>query len=263
MAALIKAIRGLEIDVRGRVRILRLDLPETRNALSNGILAALAEALLEAAESPDVGAVVLAGGDDVFASGSDVRDLAELAPDSARFRERLVSWDRLRNAAVPTVAAVAGYCLGGGCELALGCDIVVADGTARFGLPETRLGLIPGAGGTQRLVRAVGKAKAMDVILAGRMLDAEEAERAGLVARVCADGTAISVATEIAEAIASRSPVAIGLAREAVLAAFEQPLAAGLENERRAFLQAFGSPDAREGIAAFLAKREPRWPSTF
>jgi enoyl-CoA hydratase len=249
----------LNIEHRDHVLILRLDDPSTRNALTNDVLSALAEHITETDSSDDVRAVVISGNDTVFASGSNLRDLASLTPDSPIFAARLAAWDAIRAAATPTVAAVSGYCLGGGCELAMGCDIVVASEDAVFGLPETRLGLLPGAGGTQRLIHAVGKPKAMDMILAGRTLNAAEAETAGLIARVVAPGTALEAAIEIAQEIASRSPRAIGLARGAVLSALEQPLGAGLSVERCAFTEAFGSPDAREGIAAFLEKRTPRW----
>jgi enoyl-CoA hydratase len=254
-----KPTNALNVERRDRVLILRLDDQGTRNALTNDVLSALAKRITETGFSDAVRAVVISGNDKVFASGSDLRDLASMAPDSPIFAARLAAWDAIRAAATPTVAAVSGYCLGGGCELAMGCDIVVASEDAVFGLPETRLGLLPGAGGTQRLIRAVGKAKAMDMILAGRTLNAAEAEAAGLIARLVPAGMALKVAIEIAQEVASRSPHAIGLARGAVLATLEQPFDAGLAVERRAFKEAFGSPDAREGIAAFLEKRAPRW----
>jgi enoyl-CoA hydratase len=250
---------GLERERRGRVLILRLNDPATRNSLTNDVLRTLAELITDAAASDAIRAVVIAGTDKIFASGSNLRDLAALTPDSPVLAARYASWDAIRAAAIPTVAAVSGYCLGGGCELAMGCDIVVASENATFGLPETRLGLLPGAGGTQRLIHAVGKAKAMDVILAGRTLSAAEADAAGLIARVTPAGNVVELATDIAQEVATRSPHAIGLARRAVLAALEQPLEAGLADERRSFAEAFGSADAQEGIAAFLEKRAPRW----
>jgi enoyl-CoA hydratase len=259
MGAEEKGPEGLHIDRRGRVLALRLDSPKTRNALTNDVLRGLADLLTEAAASDAIRAVVIAGSETVFASGSNLRDLAGMTPDSPLFAARLASWDAIRAASVPTIAAVSGYCLGGGCELAMTCDIVVASEDATFGLPETRLALLPGAGGTQRLIHAVGKAKALDIILAGRTLTASEANVAGLVARVAPAGQAFELAMDIAREIATRSPSAIALARGAVLNALEQPLAAGLAHERRAFAEAFGSADAREGIAAFLEKRAPRW----
>lgn len=221
------------------------------------MLAALADQLSGFDTASDVRAVVIAGSDKVFASGADLRDLA--AADSNRLAERARLWDRIRRTQTPLVAAVSGFCLGGGCELALICDIVVASESARFGLPETKLGLIPGAGGTQRLTRAIGKAKTMEVVLAGRLLSAAEAEAAGLVARVAAPDGWLEDALAIAHEIAARSPVAIRLAKDAVNQSFETPLEAGLTTERERFATAFASEDAREGIAAFLEKREPTW----
>ena len=223
------------------------------------MLGALASALEEADADGGVSAVVVAGSDKVFASGADIRDLAATQTVELYFGARFRLWDRIRRRRTPVVAAVSGFCLGGGCELALMSDIVVASETARFGLPETQLGLIPGAGGTQRLVRVIGKAKAMDVILAGRLLSAAEADAAGLVARVAHAEAWLEQALELAAAVAARAPVAIRLAKEAVDAAFETSLEAGLASERKAFTVAFGSEDAREGLTAFLEKRDPTW----
>jgi enoyl-CoA hydratase len=203
--------------------------------------------------------IVVAGSPKVFASGADVRALAGQEATELYFGRRFELWDELRRLRTPTVAAVSGFCLGGGCELALLCDIVVASETARFGLPETALGLIPGAGGTQRLTRAIGKAKAMDVVLSGRLLSAAEAEQSGLVARVTPADEWLDGALELARTVAARAPLAQLLARDAVDRAFETPLEAGLDVERRAFALAFSTADAREGIDAFLAKRDPVW----
>jgi enoyl-CoA hydratase len=252
---------GLVATRNGAVLLLRLDLPSTRNSLTNDVLRELAGRLAAADASEGVRAIVVSGSEKVFASGANLHDLAALSPDDDAFADRARSWDDIRRTATPTIAAVSGYCLGGGCELALACDIIVASATAVFGLPETSLGLIPGAGGTQRLIRAIGKAKAMEVTLAGRLLAAAEAEAAGLAARVCEPGTELQVAVGIAETIAARSPLAIRLAKNAVRGAQEESLETGLASERAAFAQAFASPDAREGIAAFIEKREPRWPS--
>ncbi|HEX2161521.1 MAG TPA: enoyl-CoA hydratase-related protein [Thermoleophilaceae bacterium] len=250
---------AVAVEHDGAVALARLNRPRQRNALSNDVLELLAGELRNLDRDPAVRCIVVAGSDKVFASGADVRALAGQDAAGLYFGRRFELWDELRRLRTPTVAAVSGYCLGGGCELALLCDVVVASETARFGLPETGLGLIPGAGGTQRLTRAIGKAKAMDVVLSGRLLSATEAEQAGLVARVAPAGEWLATAHELARAVAARAPVAQLLAREAVGRAFETSLEAGLDVERRAFAQAFATDDAREGIAAFLAKRDPVW----
>lgn len=250
---------GLSIEHVQRVALIRIDRPETRNALSNELLATLARELTEIDTTDDVRAAVIAGSDKVFASGADLRDLAQMGMTELYFGERFRSWDTVRRTRTPLIAAVSGFCLGGGLELAMMCDIVVASKGARFGLPETSLGLIPGAGGTQRLVRAIGKAKTMEVVLAGRLLDAAEAEAAGLVARVTDADSWLDEALRVAGEIAKRSPIAVRLAKEAVGRSFDTGLETGLDIERKAFAVAFGSEEAREGIAAFLEKREPRW----
>jgi len=232
---------------------------EHRNALSDPVLTELAETLTALDHDPAVRALVIAGSEKVFASGADVRALLERQPLEAYDGPRARRWEEIRDIRTPVVAAVSGYCLGGGCELAMLSDVVVASETARFGLPETMLGLIPGAGGTQMLPRAIGKALAMDLVLTGRMLDATEAERAGLVSRVTPADEWLTVAHEVAAAIASRPAVAQRLAKEAVRQASETGLAAGIVSERRAFAMAFGSRDAREGMSAFVEKRDPEW----
>jgi enoyl-CoA hydratase len=236
---------------------VRIDRPEQRNALSDPLLARLADTL--GALDVDAGcrAIVLAGSDKVFASGADVRALLERSAVEIYDGDRARYWEALRRLRTPLVAAVSGFCLGGGCELAMIADLVIASETARFGLPETQLGLIPGAGGTQMLPRAIGKAKAMDMVLTGRLLSAAEAERTGLVARVTAADAWLSTAQEVAAEIAARPAVAQRLAKEAIDAAFDTPLHAGLATERRAFAMAFASEDAREGLTAFVEKRDP------
>ena len=243
-------------DAAGVAR-LTIDNSARRNALTDPVLAALADHAAAADADPGVRAIVIAGSEKVFASGADVRALLERSPVEAFGGDRPLQWARLRRIGTPTVAAVSGYCLGGGCELAMYCDVVIASPSARFGLPETQLGLIPGAGGTQMLPRAIGKAKAADMILTGRLLGAAEAERAGLVSRVADEW--LQTAIEAAEAIAARPAVAQRLAKAALLASFESPLAAGVDAERAAFGIAFGSEDAREGLRAFVDKREPEW----
>jgi enoyl-CoA hydratase len=217
------------------------------------LVAALQE--LDAEES--ILCIVLGGSDRAFAAGADIGELARASPIDLYYARRFERWDTIRGLWTPLVAAVSGYCLGGGCELALSCDLIVASETARFGQPETALGIIPGAGGTQRWARTVGKAVAMDVILSGRFLTAEEALAAGLVARVVAREALHEEAKRVARDIASKGPVATRLAKEAVDRAYEGTLGLGLEYERRLLALAFASEDAREGLNAFLEKRMP------
>jgi len=203
--------------------------------------------------------IVLGGSERAFAAGADIGELARSSAIEMYYASRVERWDAIRNLRTPLVAAVSGYCLGGGCELAMACDLIVASESARFGQPETSLGIIPGAGGTQRLTRAVGKATAMDVILSGRMLTAEEALAAGLVARVVAREAWLDEAKRIARDIASKGPVATRLAKEAVDRAYESTLQLGVEYERRALYLAFASEDAKEGLNAFAEKRRPEF----
>jgi enoyl-CoA hydratase len=201
--------------------------------------------------------IVLGGSERAFAAGADIGELARSSAIELYYARRVERWDAIRNLWTPLVAAVSGYCLGGGCELALSCDLIVASETARFGQPETSLGIIPGAGGTQRLTRAVGKATAMDVILSGRLLSADEALDAGLVSRVVAREAWLEEAKRVARELAAKGPIAVRLAKEAVDKAFEAPLAVGIEFERRAFYLARASEDATEGLTAFVEKRSP------
>ena len=203
--------------------------------------------------------IVLGGSERAFAAGADIAELARSSPIELYYARRVERWDAIRNLWTPLVAAVSGYCLGGGCELALSCDLIVASETARFGQPETSLGIIPGAGGTQRLTRVVGKATAMDMILSGRMLSADEALTAGLVARVVAREAWLDEAKRVARDIAARAPVATRLAKEAVDRAYESTLQLGLEYERRALYLSFASDDAKEGLTAFSDKRKPEF----
>ena len=243
----------------GAVVLLTIANPDARNALTDTVLATLAESCHEADVDPSVRAIVLAGSDKVFASGADIRALATRTPMDAVDGTRARNWQTLRELRTPTVAAVSGFCLGGGAELAMMCDIVVASPTTKLGLPETMLGLLPGAGGTQMLPRAVGKALAMDMVLTGRVLTAVEAVDAGLVSRVAEDGNWLELAIEVASKVAERSAVAQRLVKQAVQQAFEIPLSSGVEAERSEFAVAFGAAYAREGIAAFLEKRPPDW----
>jgi enoyl-CoA hydratase len=230
-----------------------------RNALSDEILGDLAAKLGDLDRDAEMRAIVLAGSAKVFASGADIRALLQRRPLEAYAGDRARHWEAIRAVHTPVIAAVSGLCLGGGCELAMIADIVVASETSKFGLPETTLGLIPGAGGTQMLPRAVGKALAMDMILTGRLLDAREAERAGLVSRVTGPDDWLTVANEVATSIAGRPAIAQRLAKEAVQQAAETGLSSGIAGERRAFTMAFGSDDAIEGLTAFIEKRSPNW----
>ena len=240
-----------------RVGVVLMNRPKQLNALSGELMGALVEALTELDGDPDVRAIVLGGNERAFAAGADIAELAAGTPISMYVDRRIDSWDSIRDLRTPVVAAVSGFCLGGGCELAMLCDLVVASESAKFGQPETSLGIIPGAGGTQRLTRAVGKAVAMDVILSGRLLRADEALAAGLVARVVAQEAWLEEAKRVAREIASKGPVATRLAKEAVDRAYESTLQLGLEYERRALYLAFASDDAKEGLTAFTEKRKP------
>jgi enoyl-CoA hydratase len=243
----------------GRVGIVRLNRPKQLNALSGELMSALVDALHELDEDREIRAVVVAGDERAFAAGADVAELAAGTPISLYENRRIDAWDSIRDLRTPVVAAVSGYCLGGGCELAMLCDLIVASETAQFGQPETSVGLLPGAGGTQRLTHAVGKALAMDMILSGRRLSAREALAAGLVARVVAREAWLDAAKALARQIAAKGPVANRLAKEAVDKAFDAPLTVALEYERRALYLAFASEDASEGMRAFLEKRSPEF----
>jgi enoyl-CoA hydratase len=234
-----------------------MNRPKQLNALSGELMNAVVGALDELDGDQEIRAIVLGGGERAFAAGADIAELAAGTPISLYESRRIDQWDTIRDLRTPVVAAVSGFCLGGGCELAMLCDVVVASETAKFGQPEINLGVLPGAGGTQRLTRAVGKAVAMDMILTGRMLSASEALAYGLVARVVAKEAWLDEAKRVAGEIAAKGPIAVRLAKEAVDQAFETPLAAGVELERRSFFLARASEDAGEGLKAFLEKRKP------
>lgn len=249
----------VQAERRGAVALLRLNRASVLNALSDEVLAALCAELDVVDAAEDVRCVVLCGAGRAFAAGADVAGLREMVPAEVLGGERGRRWQRLRAVGVPVIAAVHGWCLGGGCELALTCDIVLAAEDARFGLPETGLGLIPGAGGTQRLPRAAGRSLALEVILGGRTLSAREALAHGICSRVVAPEALEREALALAGRIAGRPALAVRLAREAVRLADELPLEAGLAEERRLFAEAFASDDAREGMDAFIARRPPVW----
>lgn len=249
----------LSVTRQGPVALVQLDRPAQRNALSTELLELLVLTLEQLDLDPGTRAIVIAGNPKVFASGADLRSLIASDAVDLYLGRRFLLWSAIRRVRTPLIAAVSGYCLGGGCELAMACDIVVASSTARFGLPETALGLVPAAGGTQLVPRSIGKAKAMDMILTGRLLDADEAEKAGLVSRVVGEEDWLASALEAAATIASRSPLASILAKELVMRALDVPLEAGFDLERKAFTLAFGASGTREAIDAFLEKRASPW----
>jgi enoyl-CoA hydratase len=239
------------------VGIVLLNRPEALNALNDEVMGLLVDALVELDDDEAIRCIVLGGSEKAFAAGADIGQMAEASAMDMYEARRIDRWDAIRRIRTPLVAAVSGFCLGGGNELAMACDLIVASETARFGQPETGLGIIPGAGGTQRLTRAIGKAKAMDVILSGRFLTADEAERAGLVARVVVKEAWLEEAKAVARAIAEKGPIAQRLAKESVNRAYESTLETGLDYERKALYLTFASEDAREGLTAFTEKRKP------
>lgn len=244
-------------DPKPGVRLFTLNRPEVRNALSTALLVELAHAIDAAREDTAVRVAIITGGPKVFAAGADIRELARRDALGALLDQRPNYWERLRKFPKPLLAAVNGYALGGGCELAMHCDIIVAGVGAKFGQPEVNLGIIPGGGGTQRLARLAGQQAAMKLCLSGELIDAAEAKACGLVAETVPDGTTLSRTLALAETIAAKAPIAVRLAKEAVLASRDLPLEAGLAFERKAFAMLFATEDFREGVAAFLDKRKP------
>ena len=250
--------QNILVERRGAVGLVTLNRPQALNALNSALIAELGAALDDFEADPAIGAIVLTGGDKAFAAGADVKEMADKTYPETYLEDFITQgWERVAQCRKPLVAAVAGFALGGGCEIAMMCDIVVAADTARFGQPEIRLGTMPGAGGTQRLPRFVGKAKAMDLCLTGRMMDAAEAERAGLVSRIVPAADLVAEATKIAAQISEMSrPIAM-MVKEAVNRAYETTLAEGVRFERRVFHATFATEDRREGMAAFIEKRPP------
>jgi len=242
------------------VALVTLNRPSSLNALSFELLRALVEALERLDADDACRAIVVTGaGDRAFAAGADIHEMADQTPATLTAANTFSRWERIRRIRKPLVAAVRGFALGGGNELAMACDMVVAAEDSQFGQPEIRIGIMPGAGGTQRLTRAIGKAKAMEMILTGRSIDAREADRLGLVTRVVPAEETIDSALELAAAVAAMPPLAVIAAKEAVERASELPLGAGLELERRNFFLLFATEDQKEGMAAFVGKRKPRW----
>ncbi len=246
-------------ETKGRVGIIRLNRPQQLNALNMALKAELSQAI-DAYEADDaIGCMLITGNEKAFAAGADIKEMADKTFIEAYLGNFAGNWDRAAKTRKPIVAAVAGFALGGGCELAMQCDIIIAADNAKFGQPEIKLGVIPGIGGTQRLTRAVGKAKAMDMILTGRMMDAAEAEKAGLVARVVPAASLMEEAMKVAETIATMSLPSVLAGKEAVNRAFETSLAEGVIFERRIFHSLFATEDQKEGMKAFIEKRKPDW----
>lgn len=241
------------------VGLIRLDRPEALNALNQALEAEVLDAARNFDADPGIGAIVLTGSERAFAAGADITEMVALTPQEARKRKLLSGWDSLTEIGKPVIAAVSGYALGGGCELAMLCDLVIAADTARFGQPEITLGILPGLGGTQRLTRAVGKAKAMDLCLTGRSLTADEAERLGLVSRVVPAAGLLEEALAVAQRIADMSRPASRAVKDAINEAFERPLSDGMRYEREAFYALFDTYDQTEGMTAFLEKRPPEF----
>ncbi len=245
--------------VEGRAGVVQLNRPRALNALNRELMTELMDALAAFDRDPAVGCMVVTGNERAFAAGADIKEMAGATPTTMMTNSFIDLWDRLRAVGKPIIAAVSGFALGGGCELAMACDLLVASETAQFGQPEINLGVIPGAGGTQRLTLAVGKAIAMEMVLNGRYLTAAEALAHGLVNRVYPVEVYLDESIRLANSIAERAPVAARLAKEAVNAAFEMPLRAGLDHERRLFYLLFGTTDQKEGMDAFVNKRQPTW----
>jgi enoyl-CoA hydratase len=250
----------LTIETKQAVGLITLNRPQALNALNAALVSELRQALDALEEDSGIGAIVVTGSEKAFAAGADIKEMRDRNFADVYLADFITKdWERLAHCRKPTLAAVAGYALGGGCEIAMMCDIVIAADTARFGQPEITIGTLPGAGGTQRLARSIGKAKTMDLILSGRMMDAAEAERAGLVARVVPASELLSETLKLAQKIAGMSrPVAL-MAKEAVNQAFETGLAEGLRFERRLFHASFATEDQKEGMSAFAEKRQPRF----
>lgn len=256
--------RFIRVDVpvegHGGVALVTIDRPEARNALSFALLAELADDLERLDRDGRTRVVVLTGaGDRAFAAGADITELADQTPERLEAEGHFDAWDRIAAIGLPLIAAVRGYALGGGCELAMTCDLIVAGDDARFGQPEIRLGVMPGAGGTQRLTRAIGPYRAMELVLTGRTITAQEAQAAGLLTTVVPAADTQDAALELADRIAAMPPLAVRAAKRSVLAAAELPLSAGLRAERKAFFDLFATDDQREGMRAFMDKRPPAW----
>jgi enoyl-CoA hydratase len=242
-----------------RVGTITLNRPKALNALNSQVMTELTTAAAEFDDDAGIGAIIVTGNEKAFAAGADIKEMADLSFADVFSADFFATWSKFAATRTPTIAAVAGYALGGGCELAMMCDILIAADSAKFGQPEIKLGVLPGMGGSQRLTRAIGKAKAMDLILTGRTINAAEADRSGLVSRVVPGDSLLDEANAVAATIAGMSLSASRMAKEAVNRAFESTLAEGLLHERRLFHSAFATEDQAEGMAAFTEKRPPRF----
>lgn len=247
------------VEISEQVGLVRLNRPQAMNALNQTLSQELMDALQALDSDAQVGALVVTGNERVFAAGADIKEMADASAVDMLLRDTVSQLDRIRQVKKPVIAAVSGWCLGGGCELALSCDMIVASESARFGQPEINLGVIPGAGGTQRLARVLGKALTMEMVLNNRTLSAEEALRLGLVNRVVPVERYLEEALGLAQEIAARAPLAVRMGKEAVNHAFDSFLTEGLADERRAFYFLFSTQDQKEGMAAFIEKRKPEW----
>ena len=247
------------VETRGKVGLITLNRPQALNALNAQLIGELNQALDSLEGNPEIGCIVLTGSKKAFAAGADIKEMAELTYPQIYVDDLFSDSDRVANRRKPVIAAVSGFALGGGCELALMCDFILAADNAKFGQPEINLGVLPGMGGTQRLTRAVGKAKAMELCLTGRLMGAEEAERAGVVARIVPQAELLDEALKVAAVIASKSIPVSMMVKESVNRAFEVSLSEGVRFERRVFHAAFATEDQKEGMAAFIAKREAQF----
>ncbi|HEV7368430.1 enoyl-CoA hydratase [Arenibaculum sp.] len=254
------AYENILVETRGRVGLITLNRPKALNALSDKLVTELGQAVDAFEADPEIGCLVLTGSEKAFAAGADIKEMASQGYMDVYLGDFITKkWQRVAQCRKPVIAAVAGYALGGGCELAMMCDFILAADTAKFGQPEITIGTIPGSGGTQRLTRFVGKSKAMEMCLTGRMMDAEEAERAGLVSRIIPAADLLDEAMKVAERIASMSLPAAMMTKEAVNRAYETSMEEGMRFERRLFHSTFATEDQKEGMAAFVEKRQPRF----
>jgi enoyl-CoA hydratase len=246
-------------EIRGRVGLITLNRPRALNALNNQLMLEVMDALEDFDSRADVGAMVITGNEKAFAAGADIKEMADQSSDEMQKNDYTAVFDRIRSIRKPVIAAVSGWALGAGCEVAMSCDMIVASESAKFGQPEITIGVIPGAGGTQRLTRAVGKAIAMEMILNNRTLTAQEAYQFGLVNRVVPVETVLDEALKLAEEIASRAPLAVRAAKKMIHQVYEESLSDGLAEEKREFYALFSSEDQKEGMQAFIDKRKPEW----
>jgi enoyl-CoA hydratase len=246
-------------EIRGKVALITLNRPQAMNALNNQLLSELMDALETFDKNDNIGAMLITGNEKAFAAGADIKEMADKSAQEMMEKDTVAVFERIRAIRKPIIAAVSGYALGGGCEIAMSCDMIVASESARFGQPEVTIGVIPGAGGTQRLTRAVGKALAMEMIINNRTLSAQEALQFGLVNRVAPVGDYLNEALKLAEEVASRAPRAVRAAKKMINASYEKFLSDALEEERREFYSLFDTEDQKEGMKAFIEKRKPEW----